>query len=108
MNHKQYLALAVPLIISTITTPLLGAVDTAVAGQLSSPAYIGGVAVGTMILIRCIGSSVFAGKHIRIRRSVTRLPNRSESVLALARPVCIALFAGLMFIILQNRLNTQR
>ncbi|BCE09121.1 hypothetical protein RSC2_00917 [Bacillus paralicheniformis] len=24
MNHRHYLALAVPLIISTITTPLLG------------------------------------------------------------------------------------
>lgn len=106
MNHKQYLALAVPLIISTITTPLLGAVDTAVAGQLSSPAYIGGVAVGTMIFNTMywllgflrVSTSGFAAQSLGSQ-------NRSESVLALARPVCIALFAGLMFIILQKPLE---
>lgn len=49
MNHRAYLALAIPLTISTMTTPLLGAVDTAVVGQLANPAYIGGVAVGSLI-----------------------------------------------------------
>lgn len=49
MNHRAYLTLAIPLTISTMTTPLLGAVDTAVVGQLHDPAYIGGVAVGTLI-----------------------------------------------------------
>ncbi|GAA3331012.1 hypothetical protein GCM10020331_085830 [Ectobacillus funiculus] len=49
MNHRSYLALAIPLTISTITTPLLGVVDMAVVGQLPDPAYIGGVAVGTII-----------------------------------------------------------
>lgn len=49
MNHRTYLALAIPLTISTMTPPLLGAVDTAVVGQLPNPAYIGGVVVGTMI-----------------------------------------------------------
>ncbi|MDQ0882576.1 Na+-driven multidrug efflux pump [Peribacillus sp. V2I11] len=49
MNHRSYLALAIPLTISTITTPLIGAVDTAVVGQLPNPAYLGGVAIGTVI-----------------------------------------------------------
>ncbi len=49
MNHRTYLTLAIPLTISTMTTPLLGAVDTAVVGQLPAPAYIAGVAVGTLI-----------------------------------------------------------
>ncbi|QHZ47537.1 MULTISPECIES: MATE family efflux transporter [unclassified Bacillus (in: firmicutes)] len=106
MNHRHYLAVAVPLIISTITTPLLGAVDTAVAGQLSSPAYIGGVAVGTMIFNTMywllgflrVSTSGFAAQSLGAQ-------NRSESVLALARPVCIAFFAGLMFILLQKPLE---
>jgi MATE family multidrug resistance protein len=42
-------ALAGPIIISNISTPLLGAVDTAVVGHLPDPAYIGGVAVGAVI-----------------------------------------------------------
>jgi len=49
MNHKSYLALALPLTLSTVTTPLLGAVDTAVVGQLNNPAYIGGVAIRTVV-----------------------------------------------------------
>nr|WP_272899223.1 MATE family efflux transporter [Caldalkalibacillus salinus] len=49
LSHNAFLMLAIPLIISTFTTPLLGAVDTAVVGHLSHPSYIGGVAVGTLI-----------------------------------------------------------
>ncbi|WP_235907252.1 hypothetical protein [Niallia circulans] len=49
MTHRYFLSLALPLIFATITVPLLGAVDTAVVGQLPDPAYIGGVAVGTVI-----------------------------------------------------------
>jgi MATE family multidrug resistance protein len=41
--------LAGPIILSNISTPLLGAVDTAVVGHLPDPAYIGGVAVGAII-----------------------------------------------------------
>jgi hypothetical protein len=48
-SHRAYLALALPLTISTITTPLLGAADTAIIGHLNNPAYLGGVAVGTLI-----------------------------------------------------------
>jgi MATE family multidrug resistance protein len=42
-------ALAGPIMISNLSTPLLGAVDTAVVGHLPDPAYIGGVAVGAII-----------------------------------------------------------
>ena len=41
--------LAGPIILANISTPLLGAVDTAVMGHLPDPAYIGGVAIGAVI-----------------------------------------------------------
>lgn len=41
--------LSAPIILSGISVPLLGATDTAVVGQLSDPAYIGGVALGAII-----------------------------------------------------------
>ena len=41
--------MAVPIIVSNATVPLLGAVDTAVVGHLPDPAFIGGVALGTVI-----------------------------------------------------------
>lgn len=52
-NHiNQYsaiFAIAIPMIISNITTPLLGLVDTAVVGHLEHHWYLGGVSVGAMI-----------------------------------------------------------
>lgn len=38
------------MILSNITVPLLGLVDTAVMGDLDAPYYLGGVAVGSMIV----------------------------------------------------------
>ncbi|MGF1724476.1 MATE family efflux transporter DinF [Photobacterium nomapromontoriensis] len=48
--HRQVLALALPMVLSNITVPLLGLVDAAVIGHLDYAWYLGGVAVGgTMI-----------------------------------------------------------
>ncbi|MGI9382592.1 MAG: MATE family efflux transporter [Methyloligellaceae bacterium] len=49
LSHAQVLAVAVPIILSNVTTPLIGVVDTAVLGQLGDPRYIGAVALGAMI-----------------------------------------------------------
>lgn len=49
IRRKTVLAIAWPIIISNISTPLLGLVDTAVIGNLGDPALIGAIAVGAMI-----------------------------------------------------------
>jgi MATE family multidrug resistance protein len=41
--------MAGPIILSNVSVPLLGAVDTAVMGHLSEPYYIGAVALGAML-----------------------------------------------------------
>jgi MATE family multidrug resistance protein len=46
---KEILQLAGPNIISNISIPLLGSIDLAIVGHLNSTAYIGAIAVGTMI-----------------------------------------------------------
>jgi MATE family multidrug resistance protein len=48
-RHRRVWGLAAPIILSGLSIPLLGAVDTAVVGRLPDAAYIGGVAVGAMI-----------------------------------------------------------
>ena len=50
--HREILRLAVPSILAGITVPLVGMVDTAVAGHLSgdSAAFIGAISVGSMVL----------------------------------------------------------
>ncbi len=47
--NRRTWALAGPIILSNITVPLLGMVDTAVVGRLPDPRYIGGVAIGALI-----------------------------------------------------------
>jgi len=49
-NQRKLLLLAIPMILSNITTPLLGMVDTAVIGHLEHAYYLGGIAVGSMII----------------------------------------------------------
>jgi len=47
--HRRVWRLAAPIILSNLSIPLLGAVDTAVMGHLPGAAYIGGVAIGALI-----------------------------------------------------------
>ena len=48
-RHQQILRIALPAIVTNITVPLLGLVDTAIVGHMGSAAYIGAIAVGSMI-----------------------------------------------------------
>ncbi|NIB39520.1 MATE family efflux transporter [Pseudomaricurvus alkylphenolicus] len=50
LQHKSVLALAWPLILSNISVPLLGMVDTAILGHLPQAQYLSAVAVGASIL----------------------------------------------------------
>ena len=49
LRGAAYSRILLPFVLSTMTQPLLSAVDTAVMGRLSDPAYIAGVAVGAVI-----------------------------------------------------------
>src|ERR1700761_8605996 len=44
--YRRVFALAIPLILSNLTQPLLSTVDTILSGHLPTPAVLGGVAVG--------------------------------------------------------------
>lgn len=47
--NREILRLAAPNIISNLTVPLLGVVDTALMGHVPNPAHLGAIAVGSMI-----------------------------------------------------------
>ncbi|MDJ0958764.1 MAG: MATE family efflux transporter [Arenicellales bacterium] len=47
--HRRVLSLAAPIILSNMSVPLVGVVDTAVVGHLPNPIYIGAVALGALI-----------------------------------------------------------
>ncbi len=48
--HKRVLLLAIPMVLSNITVPLLGLVDAAVIGHLEHAWYLGGVALGSTMI----------------------------------------------------------
>jgi MATE family multidrug resistance protein len=50
ITHRRILAIAVPIVLSNATVPILGAVDTGVVGQLGDPVPIGAVGIGAVIL----------------------------------------------------------
>ena len=50
ITHRRILRIAVPIVLSNITVPILGAVDTGVVGQIGLPEPIGAVGLGAIIL----------------------------------------------------------
>ncbi|MGL4236601.1 MATE family efflux transporter [Tabrizicola sp.] len=50
ITHGRVLRIAGPIVLSNITVPLLGAVDTGVIGQLGDPASLGAVGIGAVII----------------------------------------------------------
>ena len=47
--HKKVLKIAVPLILFTVTVPLLGLVDTAVIGDVGDAKYLAAITAGAWI-----------------------------------------------------------
>lgn len=50
ITHRRVLKIAVPIVLSNATVPLLGAVDTGIVGQMGQAAPIGAVGIGAIIL----------------------------------------------------------
>ena len=48
-RNEEILRIALPAIVTNITVPLLGLVDTAIVGHMGDATYIGAIAVGSMI-----------------------------------------------------------
>ncbi len=102
LRHRDVLLIAVPIILSNISTPLLGIVDTAILGQLGEAHLIGSIAVGAILF-----SMIFWGFGF-LRMGTSGLTAQSDGagdnreVLAtLYRATIIASGLGLLVILLQ-------
>lgn len=49
ISHRSVLTIAVPIVLSNVTEPLIGVVNTAVIGQLPEAYYIGAISIGSLI-----------------------------------------------------------
>ena len=102
-SHKEYLILAIPLIISGISTPILGAVDTAVVGRIPDPASLGGVAIGAVIfntMYWLLGFLRVSTSGFTAQAEGAR--NQKEMMLSFIRPFLLSVIFGLLFILFQN------
>ncbi len=50
LTHARVLKISIPIVLSNVTVPILGVVDTGVVGQLGEAAPIGAVGIGAIIL----------------------------------------------------------
>ncbi|MBK5932695.1 MATE family multidrug resistance protein [Rhodovulum imhoffii] len=50
LGHRRVLKIALPIVLSNASVPILGAVDTGVVGQMGAAAPIGAVGIGAIIL----------------------------------------------------------
>lgn len=102
-EHKEVWSLAWPMIISNISVPLVGLVDTAVIGHLPDSHHLAAVAIGSMIF------SIVYWAFGFLRMGTTGLtaqavgsedPTTNRTLLA--QSLIMALFIGLSIILLQG------
>ncbi|MBO7528729.1 MAG: MATE family efflux transporter [Bacteroidales bacterium] len=101
--NRSILKLAIPNIISNITIPLLGLVDMILMGHLSSPIYIGAIALGGTIF------SVLYSFFSFLRAGTTGFTaqaygakDTSEESYSLYRSMTIAVLAFLLILCIQK------
>ncbi|WP_260853956.1 MATE family efflux transporter [Paraburkholderia sp. BCC1886] len=84
--HRRVLTLAFPIVLANLTQPILSVVDTAVAGHLDGPSYLGGVALGGLFFnfvfwgfgflrmgtTGLVAQAHGASDHARLRNDVVR------------------------------------
>ena len=102
LTHRRVLAIALPIVLSNATVPILGVVDTAVVGQLGQAAPIGAVGIGAIILSAVYWIFGF------LRMGTTGLTSQAsgagdddEVAALLSRALLIGLSAGLVMIAAQ-------
>ncbi|MCB1334614.1 MAG: MATE family efflux transporter [Roseivivax sp.] len=102
VTHGRVLKIALPIVLSNATVPILGAVDTGVVGQLGQAAPIGAVGIGAIILSAVywifgflrMGTAGFTAQ-------ATGQKNRAEVAALLTRALMIGLAAGAVMIVAQ-------
>lgn len=102
ITHARVARIAVPVVLSNATVPLLGAVDTAVIGQLGQAAPLGAVGMGAVVLATLYWAFGF------LRMSTSGLAAQAEGArdaaersAVLLRALMVALLAGAALILLQ-------
>ena len=101
--HKKVMAIDLPLILSNLTAPLLGLVDTAVIGHLGEAKFLASITAGAWIF------SFLYGNFIFLRMGTTGLAaqsfgskNYDELVNIVVRSLIIGLCFGILILLIRD------
>lgn len=100
--YRRVFLLAWPIVLSNLSVPLVGVVDTAVTGRLSDPIYMGAVAIGATIFSSVFW--VFGFLRMGTTGFVSQAYGRNESrsiAIAFIRALSIAFILGILLVLLQ-------
>ena len=101
LTHRRVLKIALPVVLSNATIPLLGVVDTAVVGQLGDPAPIGAVGLGAVILTSIYWAFGFLRMGtVGLTAQAIGAGDRAEVAALLSRVLIIGGGAGLLLMAL--------
>ena len=102
INSQRILRIALPILLSNATIPILGAVDTGVIGQLGDPAAIGAVGIGAIIIsaIYWIFGFLRMGT-VGLTSQAYGAKDFSEVDALLGRCLIVGFSAGLLIILIQ-------
>lgn len=105
ITNRRILNIALPIVLSNITVPILGLVDTAVIGQLGQAVPIGAVGIGASILSAIFWLFSFLRMGTTGLTSQAKGAGRTGEVAAmLTRALMIGLAGGLGIVLLQGPL----
>lgn len=103
VTHRGVIAIAVPMTLAYLSTPIVGVVNLGVVGQIGDPALVGGVAIGALVF-----AFVFATFNF-LRAGTTGLVaqaagagDRREASAWLARALILALVIGLAVVLFRG------
>ena len=103
VTHRGVLAIAMPMTLAYLTTPLVGVVNLGVIGQLGDPALVGGVSIGALVF-----DFVFVTFNF-LRSGTTGLvaqalgaDDRREVSATVFRALIVALVIGLAVLLLRD------
>ncbi|MEK1889006.1 MAG: MATE family efflux transporter [Phyllobacterium sp.] len=99
VTNRLMLAITIPVMLASLTTPLLGLVDTAVIGQVGDPHLLGGLAIGALVFDFLFSTMNFlrAGTTGLVAQAMGRHDDVEQQAV-FWRAIGIAVVAGLLFI----------
>ena len=103
VTHRGVLAIALPMTLAYLSTPVVGVVNLGAVGQVGDPAMVGGVAIGALIFNFIFSTFNFlrSGTTGLVAQAVGA-DDRAAASTWLARALLLSLVIGILVVVLRD------